>query len=248
MADAAQAGIASNFPGVAHTLSKMWQELDMSCWASMIDMASAYATLAASGIYHPPHFTYRSGQCQQPGPLRRQHRGQHRRSAHPKAVAERDCGDGAITHGLFAWPQPSGWAGFGGGPALRNLVTPPRTKTLDGRVHAVVVYGCVGGHRQVSRATGNRFGCSDLRLGACRPSGEATMDGALKGVGWTSTQTGRGRWLCTGVPAAAAGGTTLRPSSAHGRNCAGLPPPIGPDHHYLAPPPPAPPLRLPRRR
>ncbi|COW22291.1 Uncharacterised protein [Mycobacterium tuberculosis] len=65
--------------------------------------------------YLPPAaFRTEGGQCQRPGPLRRQHRGQHRRSAHPQGGSrQRDCGDGADRR-LFAWPQPSGWAGFGG--------------------------------------------------------------------------------------------------------------------------------------
>ncbi|MCV7277735.1 penicillin-binding protein [Mycolicibacter arupensis] len=62
VADAAhQAGVATSFPGVEHTLSQdggppeggvvLGQYL-----TRVIDMASAYATLADSGIYHPPHF------------------------------------------------------------------------------------------------------------------------------------------------------------------------------------------------
>ncbi len=64
VADAAhQAGIASSFPGVAHTLSEDGQGgppnngIVLGQYQTrVIDMASAYATLAASGIYHRPHF------------------------------------------------------------------------------------------------------------------------------------------------------------------------------------------------
>lgn len=64
VADAAhQAGIASSFPGVAHTLSEDGKGgppnngIVLGQYQTrVIDMASAYATLAASGIYHPPHF------------------------------------------------------------------------------------------------------------------------------------------------------------------------------------------------
>ncbi len=64
VADAAhQAGIADSFPGVPHTLSEDGQGgppnngIVLGQYQTrVIDMASAYATLAASGIYHAPHF------------------------------------------------------------------------------------------------------------------------------------------------------------------------------------------------
>ncbi len=64
VADAAhQAGIATSFPGVAHTLSEDGKGGPPNngvvlgqYQTRVIDMASAYATLAASGIYHKPHF------------------------------------------------------------------------------------------------------------------------------------------------------------------------------------------------
>ncbi|WP_077087091.1 transglycosylase domain-containing protein [Mycobacterium rhizamassiliense] len=63
VADAAhQAGIASSFPGVPHTLSEDGKGgppnngIVLGQYQTRpIDMASAYATLAASGVYHPPH-------------------------------------------------------------------------------------------------------------------------------------------------------------------------------------------------
>ncbi|WP_157897900.1 transglycosylase domain-containing protein [Mycolicibacterium rutilum] len=58
-----QAGIAESFPGVEHTLSEDGQGgppnngIVLGQYQSrVIDMASAYATLAASGVYHKPHF------------------------------------------------------------------------------------------------------------------------------------------------------------------------------------------------
>lgn len=58
-----QAGIATSFPGVPHTLSEDGQGgppnngIVLGQYQTrVIDMASAYATLAASGVYHPPHF------------------------------------------------------------------------------------------------------------------------------------------------------------------------------------------------
>ena len=64
VADAAhQAGIASSFPGVSHTLSEDGKGgppnngIVLGQYQTRaIDMASAYATLADSGIYHRPHF------------------------------------------------------------------------------------------------------------------------------------------------------------------------------------------------
>ena len=64
VADAAhRAGIAKSFPGVDHTLSEDGQGgppnngIVLGQYQSrVIDMASAYATLAASGVYRAPHF------------------------------------------------------------------------------------------------------------------------------------------------------------------------------------------------
>ncbi|WP_369830771.1 transglycosylase domain-containing protein [Mycobacterium sp. 1245805.9] len=63
VADAAhQAGVATSFPGVAHTLSEDGKGgppnngIVLGQYQTRpIDMASAYATLAASGVYHRPH-------------------------------------------------------------------------------------------------------------------------------------------------------------------------------------------------
>ncbi|WP_407663252.1 transglycosylase domain-containing protein [Mycolicibacterium confluentis] len=64
VADAAhRAGIATSFPGVSHTLSEDGEGgppnngVVLGQYQSrVIDMASAYATLAASGVYRAPHF------------------------------------------------------------------------------------------------------------------------------------------------------------------------------------------------
>jgi membrane peptidoglycan carboxypeptidase len=64
VADAAhKAGIAESFPGVDHTLSEDGKGgppnngIVLGQYQTRpIDMASAYATLAASGVYHKPHF------------------------------------------------------------------------------------------------------------------------------------------------------------------------------------------------
>src|SRR6516225_9143264 len=61
-AAAHQAGIAESFPGVAHTLSEDGKGgppnngIVLGQYQTRpVDMASAYATLAASGVYHRPH-------------------------------------------------------------------------------------------------------------------------------------------------------------------------------------------------
>jgi membrane peptidoglycan carboxypeptidase len=58
-----QAGIAESFPGVEHTLSEDGKGgppnngIVLGQYQTRpIDMASAYATIAASGVYHKPHF------------------------------------------------------------------------------------------------------------------------------------------------------------------------------------------------
>lgn len=64
VADAAhKAGVAESFPGVEHTLSEDGQGgppnngIVLGQYQTRpIDMASAYATIAASGMYRPPHF------------------------------------------------------------------------------------------------------------------------------------------------------------------------------------------------
>ncbi|WP_102145939.1 transglycosylase domain-containing protein [Mycobacterium hubeiense] len=64
VADAAhKLGVAESFPGVEHTLSEDGQGGPPNngvvlgqYQTRVIDMASAYATLANSGMYHPPHF------------------------------------------------------------------------------------------------------------------------------------------------------------------------------------------------
>ncbi|HEX2284087.1 MAG TPA: transglycosylase domain-containing protein [Mycobacterium sp.] len=64
VADAAhRAGIAESFPGVEHTLSEDGKGgppnngIVLGQYQTRpIDMASAYATIAASGVYHKPHF------------------------------------------------------------------------------------------------------------------------------------------------------------------------------------------------
>jgi membrane peptidoglycan carboxypeptidase len=67
VADAAhQAGVATSFPGVDHTLSEDGKGgppnngIVLGQYQTRpIDMASAYATLAASGVYHRPHLVQR---------------------------------------------------------------------------------------------------------------------------------------------------------------------------------------------
>ena len=121
VADAAhQAGIASSFPGVAHTLSEDGQGgppnngIVLGQYQTrVIDMASAYATLAASGIYHRPHFVQKVVNARRPSAFRRQHQGHRWRAAHPQGRRrQRDRRDGADRR-LFAGPQLGRWPAVG---------------------------------------------------------------------------------------------------------------------------------------
>ncbi|WP_366526282.1 transglycosylase domain-containing protein [Mycobacterium sp.] len=96
VADAAhRAGIPTSFPGVAHTLSEDGQGgppnngIVLGQYQTRpLDMASAYATLAASGVYRQPHFVQRvvnsSGQVLFDAAAQ-DHQGEQRI---PKAVAD----------------------------------------------------------------------------------------------------------------------------------------------------------------
>ncbi len=86
VADAAhRAGIAESFPGVDHTLSEDGKGgppnngIVLGQYQTrVIDMASAYATLAASGVYHKPHFVQKVVNADGRGALRRRRAGQQR--------------------------------------------------------------------------------------------------------------------------------------------------------------------------
>ena len=86
VADAAhQAGIAESFPGVEHTLSEDGKGgppnngIVLGQYQTrVLDMASAYATIAASGVYHKPHFVQKVVNCPRRGAVRRQRAGQRR--------------------------------------------------------------------------------------------------------------------------------------------------------------------------
>ena len=174
VADAAhQAGIATSFPGVAHTLSEDGKGGPPNngvvlgqYQTRLIDMASAYATLAASGIYHRPHFVQKVVNAE----------GQVLFDAGNSDNNGEQRIDKAVADNVTAAMQPI--AGYSRGHSLgRRTAVGGQDRhhavgrhqreqgRLDGRLHAVAVDGGVGGHRPRQRAAGNRFGRRGLRLG-----------------------------------------------------------------------------------
>lgn len=252
VADAAhQAGIASSFPGVAHTLSEDGKGgppnngIVLGQYQTrVIDMASAYATLAASGIYHPPHFVQKvvsaNGQVLFDASTA-DNTGDQRI---PKAVADNvtaamePIAGYSRGHNLAGGRDSAAKTGttqFGDTTANKDAWMVGYTPSLS----TAVWVGTVKGDEPLVTASGAAIYGSGL------PSDiwKATMDGALKGVERDFPQTDRGRWLCRCAAAAAAvGGTTFGDRHpAHGRNCAGdYHPDRSPTTITLAPPPPAP--------
>ncbi len=153
VADAAhQAGIATSFPGVPHTLSEDGKGgppnngIVLGQYQTrVIDMASAYATLAASGIYHRPHFVQKVVNADGRVLFDASTEDNTGDQRIPKAVADN----------VTAAMEPI--AGYSRGHNLavglqdrhgavgRHQRQPRR---LDGRLHPVTVDGRVGGNGQ----------------------------------------------------------------------------------------------------
>ena len=161
VADAAhKAGIAESFPGVEHTLSEDGKGgppnngIVLGQYQTrVIDMASAYATLAASGVYHKPHFVQKvvnsrgevlfdAGQQDNSGEQRID-----------KAVADNVTSAMQPIAGYSNGHNLAGGRAVGGQdrhqPARRHRRQPRR---LDGRLHPVVVDGGLGRHHRGHQA------------------------------------------------------------------------------------------------
>ena len=116
VADAAhQAGIAESFPGVEHTLSEDGKGgppnngIVLGQYQTrVIDMASAYATLAASGVYHAPALRAEGRQRRGPGAVRRGRAGERRRAAHRRrpspTTSPRRCSRSPGSPTATTWP------------------------------------------------------------------------------------------------------------------------------------------------
>lgn len=197
VADAAhQAGIAESFPGVAHTLSEDGKGgppnngIVLGQYQTrVIDMASAYATLADSGVYHPPHFVQRVVNAD----------GQVLFSADSAdgAGGKADTGeqriDKAVADNVTAAMVPiPGWSGghnlAGGRPAAAKTGTTQLGDTGENKdawmvgftpsLSTAVWVGTVDGNEPLR----NQWGGPVYGAGLPADIWKATMDGALKGT------------------------------------------------------------------
>lgn len=190
VADAAhKAGIADSFPGVEHTLSEDGQGgppnngIVLGQYQSrVIDMASAYATLANSGVYHRPHFVQKVEDSQ----------GNVLFDASGSAEGEQRI-DSAVADNVTAAMQPI--AGYsnghnlaGGRPSAAKTGTNQLGDTGANRDAWMVGYtpslstavwvGTTGGDKPLV----NQWGGPVYGSGLPSDIWKATMDGALDGT------------------------------------------------------------------
>lgn len=195
VADAAhRAGIAESFPGVSHTLSEDGQGGPPAPGVVLgkyetrvIDMASAYATLADSGIYHAPHFVEKVVNAQ--GEILFD------------AASEEEAGERriekAVADNVTAAMQPiAGWSAghnlAGGRPSASKTGTHQLGDTGANRDAWMVGYtpslstavwvGTVQGDKPLV----NSWGGSVYGSGLPADIWKATMDGALSGTDFES--------------------------------------------------------------
>ncbi|WP_246216617.1 transglycosylase domain-containing protein [Mycobacterium botniense] len=191
VADAAhRAGVASSFPGVAHTLSEDGQGgppnngIVLGQYQTrVIDMASAYATLAASGVYHRPHFVQKVVSSD----------GQVLFDAGAQGDTGEQRIDKAVADNVTAAMQPI--AGYsrghnlaGGRPSAAKTGTTQLGDTGANKDAWMVGYtpslstavwvGTVGGDKPLVNKWGSPVYGSSLPADIWK----ATMDGALKGT------------------------------------------------------------------
>ncbi|CAJ1506460.1 transglycosylase domain-containing protein [[Mycobacterium] kokjensenii] len=189
VADAAhRAGVAESFPGVPHTLSQDGGPPEGGVvlgqyQTRVIDMASAYATLADSGVYHPPHFVAKVVRAD----------GQVLFDAHtaedtgeqriPKAVADNVT---AAMAPIAGWSRGHNLAG--GRPSAAKTGTTQLGETGANRDGWMVGYtpslatavwvGTTGGDEPLV----NQWGAPVYGASIPADIWKATMDGALQGT------------------------------------------------------------------
>lgn len=191
VADAAhQAGIAESFPGVSHTLSEDGNGgppnngIVLGQYQTrVIDMASAYATLAASGVYHAPHFVQKVVNAD----------GDVLFDADTKADQGEQRIDKAVADNVTAAMQPiAGWSGghnlAGGRPSAAKTGTTQLGDSGDNKdawmvgftpsLSTAVWVGTVEGNQPLK----NQWGGPVYGAGLPADIWKATMDGALKGT------------------------------------------------------------------
>ncbi len=210
VADAAhRAGIADSFPGVPHTLSEDEQGGPPNngvvlgqYQTRVIDMASAYATLAASGMYHKPHFVQKVVNAQ----------GDVLFDAGNEANAGERRIEKAVADNVSAAMQPiAGWSNghnlAGGRPSATKTGTNQLGDTGANRDAWMVGYtpslstavwvGTVDGAQPLV----NKWGSPVYGSGLPADIWKATMDGALQGTDVESFPTPAEIGGYAGVPA-----------------------------------------------
>lgn len=209
VADAAhQAGVAKSFPGVPHTLSQDGGPPEGGVvlgqyQTRVIDMASAYATLAASGVYHPPHFVEKVVSADGRVLFDAKNAEDTGEQRIPKAVADNVT---AAMQPIAAWSRGHNLAG--GRPSAAKTGTTQLGDTGANRDGWMVGYtpslstavwvGTTGGDEPLVNQWGGPV------YGASIPADiwKATMDGALQGTPNESFPTPTEIGGYAGVPAA----------------------------------------------
>ena len=264
VADAAhRAGIAKSFPGVDHTLSEDGKGgppnngIVLGQYQSrVIDMASAYATIAASGVYRAPHFVQKVVNAQ--GQVlfdagAQENNGEQRIS---KAVADNVA---AAMQPIAGWSNGHNLAG--GRPSAAKTGTNQLGDTGANRdawmvgftpsLSTAVWVGTTDGTRPLV----NQWGGPVYGSGLPSDIWKATMDGALKGTDVESFPKPTEIGGYAGVPAPPPPpqappsptptepgqppvGSVIQPSV---EVAPGITIPLGPPTTVTAPPPPPPP-------
>ncbi|HEU0191285.1 MAG TPA: transglycosylase domain-containing protein [Mycobacterium sp.] len=187
VADAAhQAGVAESFPGVPHTLSQDGGPPEGGVvlgqyQTRVIDMASAYATLADSGIYHPPHFVQKVVDNTGRVLFDAASAGDTGEQRIPKAVADN------VTAAMAPIPAWSGHPLAGGRPAASKTGTTQLGDTGANRdawmvgftpsLSTAVWVGTTGGDEPLK----NQWGGPVYGAGIPADIWKSTMDAALQG-------------------------------------------------------------------
>jgi membrane peptidoglycan carboxypeptidase len=191
VADAAHsAGIAESFPGVDHTLSEDGKGGPPNngvvlgqYQTRVLDMASAYATLADSGVYHKPHFVQKVVNAR--GEVlfdasTADNNGEHRI---PKAVADNVS---AAMQPIAGWSNGHNLAG--GRPSAAKTGTAQLGDTGANRDAWMVGYtpslatAVWVGTTDGTRPLVNKSGAQVYGSGIPSDIWKSTMDGALKGT------------------------------------------------------------------
>ncbi|MCW2517886.1 MAG: hypothetical protein JWR46_505, partial [Mycobacterium sp.] len=191
VADAAHAaGVAESFPGVDHTLSEDGKGGPPNngvvlgqYQTRVIDMASAYATLADSGIYHRPHFVQKVVSSD----------GQVLFDASQQGDSGEQKIDKAVADNVTAAMQPI--AGYsrghnlaGGRPSAAKTGTNQLGDTDNNRDAWMVGYtpslstAVWVGTTEGTKPLENKSGASVYGSGLPSDIWKSTMDGALKGT------------------------------------------------------------------